>query len=214
MQILSFPGQYIDERMYLLQSGKRIILIDAVRNEKADAYLKQIRPHDVWIILTHEHIDHIYGVNDLKKKFPCRVLCSQMCSAAISDPKLNMARYQEVILGRNDTRSELDFEYRCEADQTFEKKYSFDWQGHMFRLYETPGHSRGSICILLNDSVVFTGDTLLKNDPVITRLPEGDRIAYRQKTLPFLHSLPPDSYVYPGHGEAGMLKDCALEREG
>ncbi len=36
MQILSFPGQYINERMYLLQSGKRIILIDAVRNEKAD----------------------------------------------------------------------------------------------------------------------------------------------------------------------------------
>lgn len=214
MQILSFPGQYIDERMYVLQSGNRVIMIDAVRNEEADAYLEQVRPDNVWIILTHEHMDHIYGVNDWKEKFPCRVLCSHTCSTAISSPKLNLARYQEVIFGKNRGRSEIDFDYQCRADQTFEEEYSFDWQGHSFRLYETPGHSGGSICILLDDSAVFTGDTLLKNDPVITRLPGGDRNAYRQKTLPFLHSLPPDIYVYPGHGEAGMLKDCALEREG
>lgn len=214
MQLLSFSGQYIDERMYVLRSEKRVILIDAVRNEEADAYLKQIRPDDVWIILTHEHIDHIYGVNDLKEKFPCRVLCSLACGIAIGDPKLNMARYQEVILGRNGARSELDFNYQCSADQTFEETYSFDWQGHSFRLLETPGHSQGSICILLDEGAVFTGDTLLKNDPVITRLPGGDRFAYRQKTLPFLRSLPPDICVYPGHGEAGMLKDCALEGEG
>ncbi len=214
MQILSFPGQYIDERMYLLQSGNRVILIDAVRNEEADAYLKQLCPEDIWIILTHEHVDHIYGVNDLREKFPCRVLCSQVCGAAIGSPTLNLARYQEVIFGRDKSCPDLDHEYQCSADQTFEGTYSFDWQGHSFRLLETPGHSKGSICILLDEDAVFTGDTLLKNDPVITRLPGGDRNAYRQKTLPFLRSLPPDICVYPGHGEAGMLKDCALEGEG
>lgn len=211
MQILSFPGQCIDERMYLLRSGNRVILIDAVQNREADAYLEQICPDDIWIILTHEHIDHIYGVNVLKEKFPCRVLCSEACGTAIEDPKLNLARYQEVILGRGRNGLDISFEYQCSANQTFEDMYSFQWQNHSLRLRETPGHSPGSICILLDRNAVFTGDTLLKNDPVITRFPGGDRNTYRRSTLPFLRSLPLDIYVYPGHGEAGRLKDCALD---
>lgn len=211
MEMTSFAGHYIDERMYLLREGTSVILIDAVKNESADRFLRKINPDEIQIILTHEHIDHIYGVNDLKGKFPCRVLCSKKCGLAIEDFKLNLARYREVILGKYADCSDLDINYRCTADITFEGEYSFEWQGHLFRLRETPGHSEGSVCILYDDNAVFTGDTLLKNDPIITRLPGGARDKYKKYTLPYLQSLSPDIFVYPGHGESARLKDCVME---
>lgn len=211
MKITSFSGRYIDERMYVLADGDQVILIDAAQSEAANEYLARIRPREVRIILTHEHIDHIYGVNQLREQFPCQVLCSKKCGLAIGDSKLNLARYREVVLGKYADCSDLDINYCCMADMTFEGSYMFEWQGHSLCLRETPGHSAGSIGILYDNNTIFTGDTLLKNDPIITRLPGGSRDEYRKYTLPWLRSLSPEIRVYPGHGEPGRLKDCVME---
>ncbi len=207
-KVAAYPGLYIDEKMYMLCSGKKVLLVDAVFNEDAFQRLEEIRPEEVLIILTHEHIDHIYGVNEWRRKYPCKVLCSAKCAGGIADTKKNLARYKEVLLGDCVKSEDLAVDYVCTADITFENTYEFTWEGHMLELRETPGHSAGSICVMLDKSILFTGDSLLKDDPVITRLPGGSRKDYEDLTLPYLESLDPHVQVYPGHGGPARLEAC------
>ena len=97
------------------------------------------------------------------------------------------------------------------GDEFFVGERQFDWQGHSIFVRETPGHSPGSICIIIDNQILFTGDSLLKNDPVVFRLPGGNRKDYNAYTLPYLKSLDKDLMVCPGHGEDGILKEFKLE---
>ncbi len=66
-----------------------------------------------------------------------------------------------------------------------------------FKIIETPGHTRDSICILYND-ILFSGDTIFENGYVgRTDLPESDETAM-EKTLEKLKKI---NYkvLCPGH---------------
>ena len=67
-------------------------------------------------------------------------------------------------------------------------------------LKETPGHSKGSICIFLDEKVMFSGDTLVTGFNTIVRLPGGSKKDFYSITIPYLKQLDEDIVVYPGHG--------------
>lgn len=72
-----------------------------------------------------------------------------------------------------------------------------------FQVIYTPGHSPGSICLLVGRHL-FSGDTLFPKGPGHTRTPANFRQAFesiRQHLLP----LPDDTLVYPGHGADTVL---------
>ena len=73
-----------------------------------------------------------------------------------------------------------DPEYTCLADQTFEDEMNLEWQGHFFRLFEIPGHSQGSIGILLDGKEFFSGDSLMENSEIELRMPGGSRKKWRE----------------------------------
>lgn len=100
--------------------------------------------------------------------------------------------------------------YACKADSTFEEEEQRTWEGHSLLLRETPRHSKGSICILLDERYLFSGDSLVTGYPTITRLPGGSKKEYEAVTLPYLKSLNPELMVYPGHGDPQKLKDFVL----
>ena len=49
------------------------------------------------MIVTHEHYDHISGVNAWKKKYNVSLLCSEACAARITDAKMNQARHFDTF---------------------------------------------------------------------------------------------------------------------
>lgn len=69
----------------------------------------------------------------------------------------------------------------------------------------TPGHSPGSI-VLLNEDVVFSGDTLFAGSVGRTDLPGGDTQALVDAVKNKLFTLDRDLPVYPGHGPATTLE--------
>ncbi|MBW3601522.1 MAG: MBL fold metallo-hydrolase [Actinobacteria bacterium] len=80
--------------------------------------------------------------------------------------------------------------------------------GAEVRLVHTPGHTAGSVCALLGDSHLFTGDTLFPGGPGNTF---GDPEAFRtimRSLRERLFTLPDRTWVYPGHGD-----DTTLGRE-
>jgi glyoxylase-like metal-dependent hydrolase (beta-lactamase superfamily II)/rhodanese-related sulfurtransferase len=66
----------------------------------------------------------------------------------------------------------------------------------------TPGHTRDSMCLLMEDRV-FTGDTLLIGATGRTDLPSGDAGALYDSLFDRLLKLPPETLVYPAHDYKG-----------
>jgi hydroxyacylglutathione hydrolase len=60
----------------------------------------------------------------------------------------------------------------------------------------TPGHSEDMVAFVVNDEVVFTGDTLFKDS-----VGGGDLDGVRRSVMDVLLALPDDTRVLPGHTE-------------
>ena len=60
---------------------------------------------------------------------------------------------------------------------------------------------------ILNNKILFSGDTLLQNDAVITRFPESNKEQYLGIALPYLQSLDKNIIVLPGHGDPFVLSE-------
>jgi glyoxylase-like metal-dependent hydrolase (beta-lactamase superfamily II)/rhodanese-related sulfurtransferase len=81
-----------------------------------------------------------------------------------------------------------------------------------FVAHRTPGHTLESTSFALNDTAVFTGDTLLTNGvgrPDLHADTEGTRAHARElfRSLNWLRSLPPSLLVLPAHASAPIAFD-------
>ena len=72
------------------------------------------------------------------------------------------------------------------------------------RIVHTPGHTRGSVCIVLNGAVL-TGDTLFPGGPGATRFDHSSFEDIIESIKSKLFTLPDDTVVLPGHGAATTI---------
>jgi glyoxylase-like metal-dependent hydrolase (beta-lactamase superfamily II) len=143
------------------------------------------------ILLTHGHFDHILAVGDLRsERAPVCIHAADAHSLTERDMFSPLIPY--------DPRP---FE---EADFVFEKEGSYSVAGFDFYVFNTPGHTKGSVCYLFEDNL-FTGDTLFKGG--IGTLDFGGDADDMRATLQMLCKLPGDYTVYPGHDEKTTLSD-------
>lgn len=207
MRIERFPSDKLLSNMYVIVENKHAIIIDPY------AYTDPGIGLDVdEIILTHEHYDHISGVNNWKERFSAPVLCSEACARNIASPKKNMARYFPFLCETQtwvklDEMPEYEETYFCSAEKTFLHEYSFTWQGHFFSLFELPGHSEGGIGILLDHKYFFSGDSVLPDMETELRFPGGSKSNWETVSLPKLRELEGDIVVYPGHFDTFSLDE-------
>ena len=97
--------------------------------------------------------------------------------------------------------------YSCQADETYEGRKEWNWEGHKIVMQETPGHSKGSSGILMDDMYLFSGDTLVTGHETILRLPGSSKKDFANITVPYLESLDKEIMVYPGHGKPQKLAE-------
>lgn len=215
MMLFVFPFDPIDSRMYVLIGQQGALVIDPCINDAALSLLRKHRLSEVKILLTHEHYDHISGVNWLREKFDTEVICSAKCGKNIEQDRLNGSRHFDTLfLFQPEIRERLRASgmepYVCHADVVFEGTYEAVFYGYSVRITETPGHSGGSVCIQMDETLLFTGDSLLKDAPTITRLPGGNTEDYHKVTKEYLRTLPADCFVLPGHGPAFYLYERGI----
>lgn len=195
----------IKSNMYILVSGKSALIIDAHINVEAKLFLQEKGVEECTIILTHEHFDHISGVNFFRELFACKVICTEECGKQIVNPrKSGSAYFTELFMMRTPEERKIislfaDAKYCCKADETYCNECKMKWKELNIVLKAAPGHSKGGQIIYVNDKYIFTGDSLIPNEEVILRLPGGSKIEYEQKVKPMLEMLSEDSIIYPGH---------------
>lgn len=214
--IYTYTFYPIDSRMYILMENEKALVIDPCVSDEARQLLEDNGVTELFVLLTHEHYDHISGINWLREQFAVQVMCSSESAAALPKPSKNLSSFWEVLfMGKDEETQEyvrnMNIQpYSCEADDTFSGEYEMLWEGHSLFLKETPGHSKGSICILLDGDILFSGDSLVTGYPTITRLPGGSKKDYAEITLPWFQSLDPGIMVYPGHGEKQILGNYTI----
>ena len=133
------------------------------------------------ILLTHCHFDHVGAVKDLAAQFDCKVFLDK----------------KELTLPPMMTNGPLYY------TDGFADGDTLTLAGIPVRVLETPGHTPGSVCLLMEDTM-FSGDTLFAGSCGRTDLPCGDARAMRD-SLRRLAALSENYRVCPGHGPSSTL---------
>jgi len=130
-----------------------------------------------YILLTHNHIDHIGALAQLHAELKVPL------AAHASDAK-NMTPSPETLLNDDDTI----------------------WLGELkFTVLHTPGHTPGSLCFLVG-CYLISGDTIFPGGPGRTGSPDDFKQIINSITEKIL-VLPDDTQIYPGHGNSAVLKN-------
>lgn len=207
----------IESNMYVLTHGHDALVVDPSISAEAETLLLESGVQRCTVLLTHEHYDHICGVNRLRELFSCNVVCTEVCAEAIADPRKSGTMFFAALFlerseeERRTVEALLNTEYRCAADTVFSEELTLEWHGLSVRMKSLPGHSRGSQVIRIIEKYVFTGDSLVPGEQTILRLPGGSRRSFVTTALPYLRSLPWDCIVYPGHGNAAAYMERAIQ---
>ena len=154
-----------------------------------------------YVVLTHEHFDHVWGSNYLTDRYSTPILCSSVCAERIGDPKKNLSLFYDqkgfAVHGMILAVETLDF--------------TFDFDGLKMGFFLAPGHSDGGICMTAG-SYLFTGDTLLQGLRTVTKLYCGSKEKLGH-TLDKIRELQGKGYlVCPGHGECFPLDGYDLSK--
>lgn len=207
----------LETNVYLIEENNHAIIIDTYDDNNFIKTLLHNNPILDLVILTHEHYDHISGVKLLQRTYSAKVLASKICDKNLRNSKLNLSRYFEAYC---ELQTGVKIKphtpigaFVCHADKFFYGENEMIWQGHSIYFRETPGHSQGSICIMIDNKYLFSGDTILPTIMTITRFPGGSQKEFEERTVHFIKTIPHNVIVYPGHGELSLIGDHPLFKQ-
>ena len=162
--------------------------------DKVYNYIENMQIKLKYIILTHCHADHIAGLKNLLSYYPkAKVIVHEEDRLGLTDSSINMCEHVGVP---------NNF---IEADIVVKDMDWIKFGSLAGRIIHTPGHTKGSMCILINDAL-FTGDTLFKRLYGRTDLKTGSE-EDMEKSISKLLSLPEDTIIYPGHGAITIVRE-------
>ena len=196
MKVERFVNELMTSNCYVVydEDTKHCLVIDPA-SEKSLREIKFIEEKGLvldYIILTHEHTDHNWGVNSLREHFPnAKLVCSELCNKYVK--KTNRA-YFLFYYDDPDYRYEI-----APADILIKEDSCLDWNGDQILFVMTPGHSYGSMCIVI-DGMLFTGDTIMPYKPYFNGRDSNEEDWI--KSIEKIRGLyPSEAEVYPGHGD-------------
>jgi hydroxyacylglutathione hydrolase len=144
------------------------------------------------VILTHGHADHVGAVAELLSHFHIPLwLHANDEKEMRSQVNREFAAMFGIALPPPASRLLTDGETLGAGDLELEVIHS-------------PGHTTGSV-LLYGEGLLFTGDTLFKNDVGRTDLPGGDELELK-RSLGKIRKFPASTVILPGHGEISILE--------
>jgi glyoxylase-like metal-dependent hydrolase (beta-lactamase superfamily II) len=141
------------------------------------------------IVVTHAHIDHVAGAQELKRKTGAPVYLN-----ANDQELLSALDIQAQWLG-------VPTPETVEIDTNAADGTSLSLGGSDFHVMHTPGHTQGSISIFIpQQNTLIAGDTLFRDSIGRTDLPGGNPRQILSSIKTSLLVLPDETIVVPGHG--------------
>jgi hydroxyacylglutathione hydrolase len=190
LEVVTLPNGRFAENCYLVadRATREAIIIDP--GEEPETFLAELDTR-AWslkaIWLTHAHIDHILGVDAIKRATGVPIHLHP------DDRPLYDAlpQFGEWV--------GLAVEAPPPPDVELQSGDHVRVGGCAFEVRHTPGHSPGSVSFVA-PGVVFGGDVLFNGSIGRTDLPGGDHPTLMATIQAHFLSLPDSTVVYSGHG--------------
>ena len=208
--------EYIDSNMYIMIENNKALIIDPHQNDEVYNLLRMNDIVEITTLLTHEHPDHVSGLKWLKDNFNTTIISTKETSDYISDIKNTRPILITFVLEERDKLNGTNIldkfnknykPFTMTSDITFDEVFEYSWCNHKIKFQRLQGHSKGSCFIFLDNEIIFTGDTLLKDYPIITRFPRGNTKMFKNTTMPYIKTLNKNLTIFPGHGKPFELND-------
>ena len=182
MKIKRFIGGNLRSNGYVIskfKEGNCYIIDPGYEAKKYLEYLKEQNLKLKGIILTHHHNDHVGAASKIRDALRAPIL---------------MQEKDAYVYG-----NEVDI-YLHDGDK-------IDFDDEQLVIFETPGHTEGSICILSEKSkVVFTGDTIFDTDLGRTDLFDGSPLDMIDSCRNVINTWSNEYTIYPGHDGSATMK--------
>jgi len=141
-------------------NGSEARILEAISNSG-------LTPGDLkLLILTHAHFDHAGSAAELKRQTGCRIVIHSlekerlMRGYAPLPPGTRWKAKLLIVAGRLIARRIGSFE-GVEADIITERSLNLNEFGFPGRVIHTPGHTIGSMVVLMEGGEMFAGDTMM-----------------------------------------------------
>ena len=187
MKIHRIIGGILESNGYIISAREKdddcLIIDPGYSPKKFIKYVKDNGLNAKGVVLTHHHPDHVGGAERISRELGCPVMIHRL-DADIYRKNADVYLEDGDVLETGDGENGLELVVK-----------------------NTPGHTRGSICLLAEkDKVCFTGDTIFNIDLGRTDLGDG---SYREMTnsiIKIVDKWPNDITIYPGHGDPATMK--------
>lgn len=199
MKWKQFPLGSLQTNCYCLYHEKHCIIIDPSGDgDFLISWLDKNELKPLAIFLTHAHFDHIGALDDLKRKYEIPVYLHYNEKDWLKDPALNGSLLflpQPIVCTHS-------------ADYLIKGGEKLIIQDFILEIFETPGHSPGSISIYCkSENILVSGDVLFQGSIGRTDLPGGNDQQLMETIRKKILVLPKNTLVLPGHGPITTIED-------
>ena len=196
MRVNTIVSGKIDNNTYVVTNeNKECIIVDcACELEKILKVIEDCKV--VAVLLTHGHYDHFVNLDKIVNHFKVKCYVSNLDFEKLYNPKMNYS----IIFNKFFSTKLLEEDFVVLKESVG----SFSIEGFDVSYFLTPGHTNGSLCYLVNNEILFTGDTIFSSSYGRTDLLTGSEEDMKN-SLTFLKEKFCGVKFYPGHGEFGVI---------
>lgn len=230
MTVLTFVLGELQTNCYLIfeDATKRGLIIDPA--DDANFISEQVLQNKITptaIIATHGHFDHLLAANELQMAFKIPFYIHPKDLFLVKDlqknssfwlkrkimekPPLKIQFFNDRVEPCHDTEifslalSPWVTDDKVKPCQPKEVRPPGGRTSVGIEIIHTPGHTPGSVCFYFpQQGILFTGDTLFADGVGRTDLPYSSTTQLAS-SLKKLSKLPPETKIYPGHGNYGIV---------
>jgi len=201
----------IETNCYLIygMKSKQAALIDP--GGQVDNLIASIKENGLelkYIFVTHGHIDHVFGIPNIKNLFPKAKLCMHKDEYRdlFTQEEWAIKNYGdswlEEVKSTPETAIFLDFDMKSigEPDIFVEDNKVFRLGSIKIKAIHSPGHSPGGMCYH-TDNILFTGDVLFYRSVGRIDTQNGSKEAQIRSVRKLYDLFADSTIVYPGHGQ-------------
>lgn len=191
MKVHTMSLGILETNCYIVENDRAVLVIDpGAEPERVIDQIRAINKPVTAILLTHTHFDHIGAVDELCRQFDVPLYAADKEKYWLTNSEFNGSQKYSAY-GMPEIIVRQIPKVLVKGSRTI-GTFQFD-------VYETPGHSPGSLSFVFDDFAVV-GDTLFKEGIGRTDLKEGNLQSLMHSITEVLFQLDEQMTIYPGHG--------------
>jgi glyoxylase-like metal-dependent hydrolase (beta-lactamase superfamily II) len=155
--------------VFVVRNGTKNLLVDTSVSRLREKLIKQLSRMGIknidYLVLTHAHFDHAANAHKIQEKYKAKVIVQRedepWLSAGDNVLPRGTNRITRFIVNLLAKRLFHLFRYEpCKPDILVDSLYNLESFGENVYLVHTPGHTAGSMSLIVDDELALAGDTL------------------------------------------------------